>query len=129
MANKTPTSPEETNDGNSKQDGNEEINLSWVYGPLPGYGKLIGYQGTLSSILFHFTEHPPTHSLIVSVIPLPRDVEAFVKALQSMELKMTFSVWTDSQFVDCSYEFHYIYHSIIQHTYYRVMKHRACRVA
>ena len=37
--------------------------------------KLIGYQGTkLSSVLFLFTEHPPAHSLIVSVIPLPRDV-------------------------------------------------------
>ena len=36
--------------------------------------KLIGYQGTLSSVLFLFTEHPPAHSLIASVIPLPRDV-------------------------------------------------------
>ena len=40
-----------------------------------------------------------------------------VKALQSMALKTTFPVWRDSQFADCSYEFHYIYSSIIQRTY------------
>ena len=87
---KTPTSPEEADDGNSKQDGKEEINPSWVFSLLPGYGELIGYLRTLSSTLSLFTECPPAHPLIMNVIPLPWDAKTFVKALQSMALKTTF---------------------------------------
>lgn len=96
MDNKTPTSPKETDDGNSKQDRKEEIDLSWIYSPLPGYGKLIGYLRTLSSVLSPFAKCLPAHPLIMNVIPLPWDAKTFVKAFQSMTLKTTFSIWKDS---------------------------------
>ena len=43
----------------------KEIDLSWVFNPLPGYGELIGYLRTLLSVLSPFAECPPAHPSIM----------------------------------------------------------------
>ena len=50
----------------------------------------MGHMGTSSSILSPFTNHLPAQPLIIGDIPFPRDAGTFVKALQSMVLKVCF---------------------------------------
>ena len=94
----------ETDDRNSKQDGNDETDQSWVYSSLPSYGKLMDHLVTSSSILSLFTKHLTAQPLIIGDIPFPRDAGTFIKALQSMVLKVALPVWTNPQFANCSYD-------------------------
>ncbi|KAK7858644.1 e3 ubiquitin-protein ligase upl2 [Quercus suber] len=115
--NRTPASPMETDDGIVKQDENEDTDHSWIYGPLASYGKLMDHLVTSSFILAPFTKHLLAHPLTTSNVPFPRDAETFVKVLQSMVLKAVLPVWTNTQFVDCSYDFITSIITIIRHVY------------
>ncbi|TQD93583.1 hypothetical protein C1H46_020791 [Malus baccata] len=114
---RAPASPMETDDGNSKQDEREDIDHSWIYGPLASYGKLMDHLVTSSFILSPFTKHLLAQPLANGNIPFPRDAETFVKVLQSMVLKAILPLWTHPQFVDCSYDFTSTVISIIRHVY------------
>ncbi|KAI4308660.1 hypothetical protein L6164_031715 [Bauhinia variegata] len=115
--NRSPASPMETDDGNSKQDDKEDTDHSWIYGPLASYGKFMDHLVTSSFILSSFTKHLLSQPLTNVDIPFPKDAETFVKVLQSMVLKAVLPVWTHPQFVDCSYEFISTVISIIKHVY------------
>ncbi|GMY07746.1 E3 ubiquitin-protein ligase UPL2-like [Fagus crenata] len=115
--NRTPASPMETDDGIVKQDENEDTDHSWIYGPLASYGKLMDHLVTSSFILTPFTKHLLAQPLTNSNVPFPRDAETFVKVLQSMVLKTVLPVWTNTQFVDCSYDFITSIITIIRHVY------------
>ncbi|KAM1225513.1 hypothetical protein ACFX13_044968 [Malus domestica] len=114
---RAPASPMETDDGNSKQDEREDIDHSWIYGPLASYGKLMDHLVTSSFILSPFTKHLLAQPLANGNIPFPRNAETFVKVLQSMVLKAILPLWTHPQFVDCSYDFTGTVISIIRHIY------------
>ncbi|TQD73794.1 hypothetical protein C1H46_040671 [Malus baccata] len=114
---RAPASPMEMDDGNSKHDEREDIDHSWIYGPLASYGKLMDHLVTSSFILSPFTKHLLAQPLANGNIPFPRDAETFVKVLQSMVLKAILPLWTHPQFVDCSYDFTGTVISIIRHIY------------
>ncbi|KAF8377410.1 hypothetical protein HHK36_030787 [Tetracentron sinense] len=115
--NKAPTSPMETDDGNSKQNEKDEMDHSWIYGPLASYGTLMDHLVTSSFILSPFTKHLLAQPLANGNIPIPQDAETFVKVLQSMVLKAVLPIWTHPQFTDCSYEFITTIISIMRHVY------------
>ncbi|CAN4122413.1 unnamed protein product [Withania somnifera] len=115
--NRSPTSPMETDETHTRQDGVEDADRSWIYGPLGSYGKLMDHLATSSLILSPFTKHLFTQPLISGDIPFPRDEETFVKVLQSMVLKTVLPVWTHPQFTECNYDFIATVLNIIRHIY------------
>ncbi|CAN4092312.1 unnamed protein product [Withania somnifera] len=115
--NRAPTSPMETDETHTRQDGVEDADRSWIYGPLGSYGKLMDHLATSSLILSPFTKHLLTQPLISGDIPFPRDEETFVKVLQSMVLKTILPVWTRPQFTECNYDFIAAVLNIIRHIY------------
>lgn len=115
--NRAPTSPMETDETHTRQDGVEDADHSWIYGPLGSYGKLMDHLATSSLILSPFTKHLLTQPLVSGDIPFPRDEETFVKVLQSMVLKTVLPVWTHPQFTECNYDFIAAVLNIIRHIY------------
>ncbi|XP_016486388.2 LOW QUALITY PROTEIN: E3 ubiquitin-protein ligase UPL2-like [Nicotiana tabacum] len=115
--NRAPTSPMETDETHSRQDGVEDADRSWIYGSLGSYGKLMDHLVTSSLILSPFTKHLLNQPLISGDIPFPRDEETFVKVLQSMVLKTVLPVWTHPQFTECNYDFIAAVLNIIRHIY------------
>lgn len=115
--NRAPTSPMETDETHTRQDGVEDADRSWIYGPLGSYGKLMDHLATSSLILSPFTKHLLTQPLVSGDIPFPRDEETFVKVLQSMVLKTVLPVWTHPQFTECNYDFIAAVLNIIRHIY------------
>lgn len=115
--NRAPASPMDTDEGSMRQDRVEEIDQSWIYGPLASYGKLMDHLVTSSYILSPFTKHLLTQPLISGDVPFPRDAESFVKALQSMILKAILPVWAHPQFTECNYDFIATVINIIRHVY------------
>lgn len=115
--NRAPTSPMETDETHTRQDGVEDADRSWIYGPLGSYGKLMDHLATSSLILSPFTKHLLTQPLISGDISFPRDEETFVKVLQSMVLKTVLPVWTHPQFTECNYDFIAAVLNIIRHIY------------
>ncbi|KAL8166110.1 hypothetical protein V2J09_007609 [Rumex salicifolius] len=110
-------SPMETDDGNLKEDGKDQSEHSWIYGPLASYGKLMDHLVTSSYILSPFTKHLLVQPISSGHVPFPKDAETFVKVLQSMVLKNVLPVWSHPQFADCTYEFVTAIISIIRHVY------------
>ncbi|KAL5714333.1 HECT-type E3 ubiquitin transferase [Ranunculus cassubicifolius] len=115
--NRAPTSPMETDDGNSKLAEKEETDYSWIYGPLASYGTLMDHLATSSFVLSPFTKHLLAQPLSNGNISFPRDAETFVKVLQSMVLKAVLPIWTHPHFTDCSHEFITTILSILRHIY------------
>ncbi|KAJ8747983.1 hypothetical protein K2173_013121 [Erythroxylum novogranatense] len=115
--NRGPASPMDTDDASVKQDGKEDTDIPWIYGPLARYGKLMDHLVTSSFILSPFTKHLLIQPLANGGIPFPRDAETFVKILQSMVLKAVLPVWTHPQFIDCSNDFISSVISVIRHIY------------
>ncbi|KAL3514293.1 hypothetical protein ACH5RR_027010, partial [Cinchona calisaya] len=115
--NRAPASPMETDERALRQDRIEEVDHSWIYGPLASYGKLMDHLATSSFILSPFTKHLLIQPLVSSDLPFPRDAETFVKFLQSMILKAVLPVWTHPQFTECNYDFIATLINIIRHIY------------
>ncbi|CDP00938.1 unnamed protein product [Coffea canephora] len=115
--NRAPASPMETDEGALRQDRMEEVDHSWIYGPLACFGRLMDHLVTSSFILSPFTKHLLTQPLVNGDKPFPRDAETFVKVLQSMVLKAVLPVWIHPQFTECNYDFITTLINIIRHIY------------
>ncbi|KAF5194891.1 E3 ubiquitin-protein ligase upl1-like protein, partial [Thalictrum thalictroides] len=115
--NRAPTSPMETDDGNSKQAEKEETDHSWIYGPLASYGTLMDHLATSSFVFSPVTKHLLAQPLFNGSVPFPRNAETFVKVLQSMVLKVVLPIWTHPHFTDCGQEFITTILSILRHIY------------
>ncbi|ERN14346.1 E3 ubiquitin-protein ligase UPL2 isoform X1 [Amborella trichopoda] len=112
-----PTSPMETEDGNPRQDGRDDTDHSWIYGPLASYTLLMDHLVTSSFIYSPFTKHLLCQPLISGNVAIPRDAEAFVRVLQSKVLKAILPIWNHPQFSECNLEFVSSIFSIIRHVY------------
>nr|XP_010929754.2 LOW QUALITY PROTEIN: E3 ubiquitin-protein ligase UPL2-like [Elaeis guineensis] len=114
--NRVPASPMETDDKSLKEE-KEDMDKSWIYGPLASYGTLMDHLVTSSFILSFSTKQLLEQPIANGNVPFPQDAAAFVKVLQSKVLKSVLPIWTHPHFAECDTEFISAMISIMRHVY------------